>query len=177
MDSMLEQIEVMSEVASTFSTFATMPLQVDEKINIIEVVKSSINMFEENYIFLSYDFDYLEIIADKNQIIRVFNNLIKNAIQALENTENPEINIEIKKNNKIITVKIRDNGCGIKAENLALVFEPKFTTKSSGMGLGLVMVKNIIENLKGQIAIQSEENQGTTFTITFPIHKNIDQSA
>jgi nitrogen fixation/metabolism regulation signal transduction histidine kinase len=170
--SMLEQIEVMSEVAGTFSTFATMPSLVEEKVNLIEAAKSSINMFEEDFITLTSDFDDLEILADKNQIIRVFNNLIKNAVQAIKNAEKPEIKIEILKFKSQVLVYISDNGCGIKKENLAMIFEPKFTTKTSGMGLGLVMVKNIIENLNGQIAFESKENIGTTFKLIFPLHRN-----
>ena len=62
-----------------------------------------------------------------------------------------------------------DNGIGISTENTAHIFEPKFTTKNSGMGLGLAIIKNIIENYKGTITFVSEEGKGTTFTATLPI--------
>ncbi len=67
-----------------------------------------------------------------------------------------------------VKINISDNGVGISEENLDKVFEPKFTTKSSGMGLGLAMVKNIVETYKGTITFVTQENTGTTFTVSFP---------
>ena len=61
-----------------------------------------------------------------------------------------------------------DNGLGITDENKPKIFEPKFTTKTSGMGLGLAMVKNIVETYKGSITFTSEEEKGTVFTVIFP---------
>ena len=167
--SMLQQIDVMSEVASAFSNFATMPNSSFEKLNLIEIAKSSVDMFEENFIQLSTSKDAIFITADRNQIIRAFNNLINNAIHAVENIENPEIKIHIEAGKTFAFFKISDNGCGITDENKSKIFEPKFTTKSSGMGLGLGMVKKIIENTGGQIKFESEENNGTVFTIELPL--------
>lgn len=63
---------------------------------------------------------------------------------------------------------IADNGSGVSEENKEKVFEPKFTTKTSGMGLGLAMVKNIVETYKGSITFESVKNKGTTFKVVFP---------
>ncbi|MCB0442543.1 MAG: GHKL domain-containing protein, partial [Flavobacterium sp.] len=68
-----------------------------------------------------------------------------------------------------VKIEVKDNGKGISKENAARIFEPKFTTKSSGMGLGLAIIKNIIENYNGSITFESEENSGTTFLVSFPI--------
>jgi two-component system nitrogen regulation sensor histidine kinase NtrY len=73
------------------------------------------------------------------------------------------------KNDSSACITVQDNGSGISEENKDKVFEPKFTTKSSGMGLGLAMVKNIVETHKGEITFTSAENEGTTFTVCFPI--------
>ena len=70
-------------------------------------------------------------------------------------------------NAAIITVK--DNGKGIKKEDFERIFEPKFTTKSSGMGLGLGIIKNIIENYQGTITLESKIGKGTIFTVQLPI--------
>jgi two-component system nitrogen regulation sensor histidine kinase NtrY len=70
-------------------------------------------------------------------------------------------------NDVIITVA--DNGIGIAKEDFNRIFEPKFTTKSSGMGLGLGIIKNIIENYKGTITLESQKGKGTTFTVSLPI--------
>jgi len=102
------------------------------------------------------------------QLTRVVTNLVKNATQAMDNTENPSIEIKVSedKNNVIITVA--DNGKGISGETKDKVFEPKFTTKSSGMGLGLPMIKNIIEAYDGTISFTSAVNHGTVFTVILP---------
>ena len=67
-----------------------------------------------------------------------------------------------------VQINISDNGSGVSKENQDKIFEPKFTTKSSGMGLGLAMVKNIVETYKGNITFVTQENTGTTFSVLFP---------
>ena len=67
-----------------------------------------------------------------------------------------------------MVITVSDNGTGVSEENIAKVFEPKFTTKTSGMGLGLAMVKNSVETYKGSITFTSEKEEGTTFKVTFP---------
>ena len=88
---------------------------------------------------------------------------------AIEDVENPTVYVRVSKSDKNIIITISDNGKGIDEDVKDKVFEPKFTTKSSGMGLGLPMVKNIIETYNGTITFTSESNKGTTFVITLPI--------
>ena len=105
---------------------------------------------------------------DRTQLIRVVTNLVKNAIQAIPKNKTPQITVKVfsEGNNVILTVE--DNGNGVIDENKSKIFEPKFTTKSSGMGLGLAMIKNIIETYNGNITFVSTENEGTTFKVSFP---------
>jgi signal transduction histidine kinase len=70
-----------------------------------------------------------------------------------------------------VVIRVKDNGIGIEAENIAHIFEPKFTTKTSGMGLGLGIIKNIIENYKGTITFESSFGVGTIFTVSLPLTK------
>jgi signal transduction histidine kinase len=77
--------------------------------------------------------------------------------------------VEILKEDTNFILKISDNGIGISFENQAYIFEPKFTTKNSGMGLGLAIIKKIIENYNGSISFKSEEEKGTLFTVKLPI--------
>jgi signal transduction histidine kinase len=145
-----------------------MPTSKNEMLNVVEVTNLSLEIFTEGYIRFTPKSN--EIIAkfDRTQLIRIITNLVKNAIQAVSEIEDPKINIHVfeEKNNVIIAVN--DNGYGIIEANKAKVFEPKFTTKSSGMGLGLAMVKNIVETYNGSITFTSQQNEGTTFKVSFP---------
>jgi signal transduction histidine kinase len=101
-------------------------------------------------------------------LIRVVTNLVKNGIQSIPKGVQPEIEVTLSEEKGNIILKVKDNGIGISDENKEKVFEPKFTTKTSGMGLGLAMVKNIVNTYKGIISFKSNKNNGTTFTVVFP---------
>ena len=92
-------------------------------------------------------------------------NLIQNAFQSIPSYKKPQIKITIREKNKEIEIVISDNGMGIEVENKNKIFEPRFTTKSGGMGLGLGIVKKIIQSLNGEIEFQSKLNKGTDFII------------
>lgn len=165
---LIQQIDIMSAIASAFSNFAKMPTQKCEELNVAEVVKHALDIFTEDYI--AYFPKQEEIISelDKTQLIRVITNLVKNAIHALDGVEVKKIEVTVETNNNSVIIKVADNGKGISEEDKALVFEPKFTTKSSGMGLGLPMVKNIVETYNGTITFTSQLNKGTVFKIVLP---------
>ena len=167
---LIQQIDTMSSIASAFSNFAKMPAQQNETLNVVYIVKLALDIFNEDYI--DFKSSEEEIIAkfDRTQLIRVVTNLVKNSIQSFpENTTNsPEIIVEVTCNDNIVNIIVSDNGKGISEENKSKVFEPKFTTKTSGMGLGLAMVKNIVETYDGNITFTSQEGLGTTFKVTFP---------
>ena len=105
---------------------------------------------------------------DKTQLIRIVTNLVKNATQAVKLEENPLIEVIVSSENESVKIVISDNGKGIPKEVEDLIFEPKFTTKSSGMGLGLGIIKNIIEAYDGTISFKSKEGVGTVFTVILP---------
>ena len=165
---LIQQIDVMSAIASAFSDFAKMPTQKKEEIEVISVVKLALDIFNEKSV--KYQTKEVELYAflDKTQLIRIVTNLVKNALQATENQENPLINIEVISEESTIKIIVSDNGKGISAEVKDLIFEPKFTTKSSGMGLGLPMIKNIIEAYDGIISFTSNKDVGTVFTVVLP---------
>ncbi len=165
---LIQQIDVMSSIASAFSDFAKMPTQKRERINVISVVKLALDIFNEG--FITYITEETELFAnlDKTQLIRIVTNLIKNAMQASEKEENPFIEVKVVSEMNNVKIIVSDNGKGISEELKSLIFEPKFTTKSSGMGLGLPMVKNIIEAYDGNISFTSQEGVGTIFTVILP---------
>ncbi|SFC94843.1 sensor histidine kinase [Algibacter pectinivorans] len=165
---LIQQIDTMSSIASAFSNFAKMPAQQNETLNVVEIIKLALDIFNEYYI--EFTFDAEEIIAkfDRTQLIRVVTNLVKNAIQAMPDNRTPKIVVHVAKSNGNVVITVADNGTGVAEENKDKVFEPKFTTKTSGMGLGLAMVKNIVETHNGTISFESEKDKGATFKVSFP---------
>ena len=162
---LIQQIDVMSSIASAFSDFAKMPIQKKEQIEIISVIKFALDIFSEEYIKYHPEEEELYANLDKTQLIRVITNLVKNAIQATENQENPIVEVKVSSEEKNLIISVSDNGKGISEDLKELIFEPKFTTKTSGMGLGLAMIKNIIEAYDGSISFSSKEGIGTVFRV------------
>ena len=167
-DTLITQIDTMSSIASAFSNFAKMPAQQNETLNVPKIVKLALDIFNEDYIMFSSEKE--EIIAkfDRTQLIRVVTNLVKNAVQAVAHKEHPAVVVTVIEEEGRACLIVSDNGVGITEENKSMIFEPKFTTKSSGMGLGLAMVKNIVESCGGSINFTSKLNKGTIFKVNFP---------
>lgn len=167
-NTIINQIDMLSSIASAFSSFAKMPAQQNENLNVPEIVKLALDIFNEDYILFSSEKEQILAKFDRTQLIRVVTNLVKNAIQATADVDNPAILVAVTEEKNRACLTVSDNGTGITEENKSKIFEPKFTTKSSGMGLGLAMVKNIVESCDGTISFKSESNKGTIFKVHFP---------
>ena len=165
---LIEQIDTMSNVATSFSDFATHPKTQLEKTDIVDATKKAVEIFEQNNITFKTSGNNIFVKLDKEQWIRVMTNLIKNSIQAIPHDRDPDILVQISENSKSVKILVSDNGQGVSKSNRDKIFEPKFTTKSDGMGLGLGIVKNIISSHRGKISYKSKSNKGTDFTITLP---------
>lgn len=149
-----------------------MPQAEYEEINIRELIKNTIVLFKQSEnikIENATNAVLPTVIGDKNQIIRILNNLFRNAIQSMEDVEDGLIKIEAKTINEFLVVSVSDNGKGIPAELQEKIFVPYFTTKSSGTGLGLAIVKNMMLGMQGNIRFESVENKGTTFHLYFKL--------
>ncbi len=170
-NTLIEQIDVMSNIASAFSTYATMPAQKSEETDVPVVTQLALDIFNESYITYKEDAESLYAIFDRTQLIRVVTNLIKNAIQALDETRDPEIKVTVSHDEKNLFLKVADNGSGIHEDHQGKIFEPKFTTKNSGMGLGLAMVKQIVENFNGTITMTTQYGEGTEFVVQLPLSR------
>jgi nitrogen fixation/metabolism regulation signal transduction histidine kinase len=169
-ETLIQQIDTMTTVASAFSNFANMPTQQNEQLNIVQVCKTALEIFNEDYISFKTSENEIFTSFDRTQLTRIVTNMVKNAIQSIpENQEIKSVVVEILKEDTNFVLKVSDNGIGISTENAAYIFEPKFTTKNSGMGLGLAIIKKIIENYNGSISFESEEEKGTLFTVKLPI--------
>lgn len=167
---LIQQIDTMTAVATAFSSFASMPAQKDETIDVVQTVRLAVDIFNEPFIHFNCPHKEITSKIDRTQLIRIITNLVKNAIQAIPETQDsPLINVTILKKADKVIIKVSDNGSGINDADKAKIFEPKFTTKTSGMGLGLGIIKNIVENYNGTITFVTEENIGTSFIVTLPI--------
>ncbi|HNN11881.1 MAG TPA: ATP-binding protein, partial [Bacteroidia bacterium] len=167
---MIEQIDSLSRIATEFSNFAKMPKGNFEKIDLIKSIQSNIDLYSEvrnvDFEFNKSNIDAEAIVnGDWEQTLRAFGNLIKNAVQAIPENQQGLITIHLTKEHKQFYISITDNGKGITEEAKQKIFTPNFTTKSGGTGLGLAMVKSIVENMQGKISFESEYGKGTTFKI------------
>ena len=167
---MIQQINLLSEIAGEFSSFAELPKAKMITIDLINIVKKTVSLFQNNEnIIINIEFDEKEdflIVGDAHQLSRVFTNLINNSIQAID--EKGNIEIIIKNNGPMILIDVIDSGKGIPEELKQHIFEPQFTTKSNGKGLGLAMVHQIILNHNGGISFISEKEKGACFKISVP---------
>jgi len=167
---LLEEIEGLTSIAEAFSRFAQMPSLRLETHDISYLSNRAIALYSDRGVqFLSDGPVYASV--DKEQWSRIIHNLIKNALQSVPEDRQPEIVVRVQKEQGKGTISVSDNGTGIPDEMKERVFEPNFTTKSSGMGLGLAMVKNLIQNFGGTIAFENGK-QGAVFTITIPTKQN-----
>ena len=172
--SLLEQIETLSKIATAFSNYAKLPENTPTTFDLSELLKSTIKLYDvEKNISITLVYNEKEewpLFADRNNLGRVFGNIIKNAIQAI-GSESGHIELTLNRFGERYKINIADNGCGIKEEDKKKVFFPNFTTKSSGMGVGLSVSQNIIQAMGGNITFTSKEGIGTVFTIDIPILK------
>jgi len=169
---LIQQIDTMSEVAEAFSDFAALPKPTMRDCDLVEVTQMAINIFQHDYIVFSSNEAHIFHKMDRTQWIRVITNLIQNALHSVSKKKTPQIGVQIVSEPTETIISITDNGSGIPDKLKNKIFEPKFTTKSAGMGLGLGIVKNIIKSHNGKISFISTQDKGTTFSIVLP--KKID---
>jgi len=165
---LIQQIDTLSAIATEFSNFAKMPQANPVELDLNALLTSTVALFSSSYpheFRFSCPQESLPVMADKDQMNRVFSNLIKNAVQAIPDDRNGIIEVHVVRQDESAIVTVRDNGVGIPEELIGKIFVPNFTTKSGGTGLGLAMVKNIVEQSGGEVSFTSIPGEGTTFTV------------
>lgn len=167
---LMVQIDSLVNIANSFSEFARMPEPKKSVFSLNEVIREVVNLYEHTegvQFFLHLPEKDFLVNWDRDQVSRVFNNLIKNAVQAFESGSGEiTLTMTVQQGKAFVTVK--DNGKGIPADIREKIFQPNFSTKTSGMGLGLAMVKQVVDGAGGEIRFESETGAGTTFFIELP---------
>ncbi len=167
-NTILEQIENLTGIANAFGNFAELPKTSNGRLelnNIVAVVHNLFRKRDDMDINLSVPIDPVVVFADKNQLIRVLNNLVKNATEAIPAERKGVISIKLYTTEEKAIIEIKDNGSGIAADMEAKIFQPKFTTKDSGSGLGLAISSNIIESMNGRLYFETTHNVSTSFFV------------
>jgi signal transduction histidine kinase len=171
LNSLLQQIETLSDIATSFSSFAKMPVPKNQRFEVSSILKKTIQLHQNNTdhkIMTTLESCKHYVIGDYNLMGRIFSNLIINGIQSVPEGQLPVIKINLHTGNNHLVIQFRDNGTGIPIEIRDKIFIPNFSTKDSGSGIGLSIAKRGIEHAGGKIWFETS-NQGTTIFVELPL--------
>ena len=175
----IEYIDNLSTIATAFSSFAKMPGNNPVELNLLDQIRSTLELFKNtaNIVFnVNWPHESkVMIYADREHINSVFANLIKNGIQSIPQGQEGIIKVNMEIQSDKVVISIADNGSGIPEDLRWKLFTPNFTTKSSGMGLGLSIAKKYIENANGRIWFESEDGNGSIFFVELPLIYTVEK--
>ncbi len=170
---LITQINILNDIASSFSSFTAMPEPKPEPMDVAAALHKAADLHNDPATAtLTKDIPEQQVVvkADESLMVRTFNNLLLNAIQAVPTSRKPQIKVCLElQGNQHVLISIRDNGSGIPKDIQDKVFIPNFSTKYTGSGIGLAVAKRGIENAGGKIWFKTDEGQGTTFFIQLPL--------
>ncbi len=174
----IEYINNLSSIASAFSSFAKMPGTNPVEVNLPDQIRISLDLFRDidNITFnVTWPQESKVIVyADKEHLNGIFSNLFKNAIQSFPQGRPGIIDVSFDISGNKVIVAVSDNGSGIPEEVQKKLFTPNFTTKSSGMGLGLSIVKKYVNGANGRIWFESDAEKGTVFFVELPLMYTVE---
>jgi nitrogen fixation/metabolism regulation signal transduction histidine kinase len=166
----IEQIDTLSKIAGEFAHFARMPKPNLESVDINAVLRESIFLFDQDasvHFEMELEANLPPVKSDREELRRAFINIIRNGIHAMNNSG--MMTIRSRGENQGVVVTIRDYGVGMSDDVKANLFQPNFSTKTDGMGLGLAITKKSIDDVGGSITVVSVVGEGTTVIITLPV--------
>lgn len=168
----VEQIDILAEISQDFSVLAAVGMEELQTIDIKGALKKVVELYQHAHPDVKWTLDLPEeptrVQGSKQHLTRALNNLVSNALDATKERDCPEIAVSIQRLDGKVQLRIRDNGVGIEGDRLNDIFQPRFTLKKHGTGLGLTITQSIVHQLGGRIAVESELGKGTTFTISLP---------
>jgi PAS domain S-box-containing protein len=165
-----QEVRTSEKIITNLLDFARIKSVEREVVSVSELIRKTLERFpvpESVNVILEIPADMPQIFVDSQQMIQVLGNLTVNACQAMQNGGNLWISSNAQ--NDMINIIVKDSGVGIPPENMKKIFEPLFTTKTKGIGLGLAVSKKLIEANGGRIEVESEAGLGSTFTIWLPV--------
>lgn len=177
-DILIEQIDTLADIATSFSSFAKASESKLEKIDILQKLEQVVSLFENNedgvvFTLEKNGFEHSYVMMDEKHSLQMFTNLFSNAIQSIPEETFGAVNVTFEEKDGYALISIEDNGCGVSEEARQKMFIPNFTTKTSGMGLGMAIVKSVLDAAHGEITFESELEVGTTFYIKIPLCKDV----
>ncbi len=170
-DNLLSQVDTLSDIATSFSSFAKMPMPKSERMNLAEALKKSIRLFNEGQLKMETNIpkQAVWIKGDDQLLGRIFNNLILNASQSMPEERLGVLEVELIVTHNKARITFTDNGAGVPEDIREKIFIPKFSTKAEGSGIGLAIAKRGVEHAGGSIWFESVPDEGTTFFLEFPL--------
>jgi two-component system nitrogen regulation sensor histidine kinase NtrY len=168
----VKQVEELRDMVNEFSSFARMPAPNPTPNHLNEIVQEALVLFKEAHKEVHFQFIPEELPVmnlDRDQMKRVMINLIKNSLAAMDSQGEIKIRTHYDPHHQVVQLEVSDNGCGIPNEDKGRIFEPYFSTKKGGTGLGLTIVNAIISDHHGTIHVRDNHPKGTTFLIELPI--------
>ncbi|MEZ4699705.1 MAG: ATP-binding protein [Rhodothermales bacterium] len=175
-NTLIEQVDALARIANEFSTFARMPKQILETLDLNAVIQEAVALMQEQQgvsIELTLHPAPLAVMGDREELRRIYINLIKNAIEASQDDRENRIEVVTSRRTEdgadVAYSTVRDHGTGISPELQAKIFEPNFSSKTSGTGLGLAIVRKSVEDMRGTIGFETEVGVGSLFWIALPL--------
>jgi two-component system nitrogen regulation sensor histidine kinase NtrY len=174
-NTIIHQVAELKKLVNEFSNFARMPAVTPTPNDLNEIISSSLILFKEAHRDIRFDFfpdPHLPIFkVDRDQMKRVLLNILDNAVAAVDGGGVIQIEVKYDPSLKMVTLEVRDNGCGVPDEDKPKLFEPYFSTKKAGTGLGLAIVNAIISDHNGYIRVRDNHPKGTKFIIDLPLRQ------
>jgi len=171
---MIQEVDRLNRVVTQLLEFARPVTIRSREVSVRRLLQDSFLLIQEQADRAQIKLELVEpvpeasLMLDPDRLSQVLLNLYLNALEAMTANDTLRVTAALDRNSHHLEVVVMDSGAGIAAEDLAHVFDPYFTTKSTGTGLGLAIAHNIVETAGGQISVESEVNEGTTFRIQWP---------
>jgi signal transduction histidine kinase len=170
----VEQIDILAEISQDFSVLAAVGMEQVQVIDVKEVLKKVVELYQHAHPSVTLMLDVpavpAMVRASKQHLTRALNNLVSNALDATKEHNAPKITGSIELLDGEVRIRVQDNGVGIAPDRLNDIFQPRFTSKKHGTGLGLTITQSVVHQLGGRIAVESELGKGTIFTLSFPAY-------